>query len=130
MALTKILVVDDSKLMHALYDAFLTRYTRAGVKVVHAMNGREALDILGAQPNVGLILLDRYMPEMDGPTFLSQMKTSERFKHLPVVLITTEGHPEKIAECPEEWIEAYLTKPLHPKQMHDQIHRLFPEMEW
>ena len=130
MTLTKILVVDDSKLMHALYDAFLTRYARAGVKVVHAMNGREALDVLGAQPDVGLILLDRYMPEMDGPTFLSQIKASERFKHLPIIVITSEGHPEKIAECPEEWIEAYLTKPLHPKQMHDHIRRLFPEMEW
>lgn len=128
MALKKILIVDDSKLMHGMYDAFLSRYRSLGTGLCHAMDGIEALEALQAHPDVGLILLDRYMPGMDGLTLLSRLKTDGRFKDIPVIMLTSEGRSERVSECPKDWIEAYITKPVHPKELHACIRRLFPEV--
>jgi CheY-like chemotaxis protein len=53
----KVLVVDDSKLMHKMYEVMLRRYP-----LVYATDGREALDRLREHDDVELILLDLNMP--------------------------------------------------------------------
>jgi two-component system, chemotaxis family, chemotaxis protein CheY len=57
----KVLVVDDSKLMHKMYEVILRQYP-----LLYATDGRKALDRLHQHPDVELILLDTNMPGMDG----------------------------------------------------------------
>src|SRR5689334_3362664 len=64
----KVLVVDDSALMHRLYDTMLSEC----MDVVHANNGRQALDLLGQHRDTELVVLDINMPEMDGLSFLAE----------------------------------------------------------
>ena len=70
--LRKILAVDDSALIHQMYKLFLSRYKNC--KLVSAMNGLEALDKLGQEEEIDLILLDINMPVMNGLEFLQRVQ--------------------------------------------------------
>ena len=115
----KILVVDDSKLMHKMYEVMLRQYPR-----VHAMDGREALDALAAQPDVDLVLLDINMPVMNGIEFLEELKTGP--VQPPVVIISTEGKEEDTRRGLEAGAVAYVKKPFHTQEILDVIEKLQP----
>src|SRR5437870_3739920 len=89
--LTKILVVDDSELLHRMYDLVLARYRMKGCRVLHASNGREALAELAAHPDTDLVLLDINMPVMSGLEFLEYCKREKLFRDVDVIVISTEG---------------------------------------
>ena len=78
-------------------------------------------------PDIDLIMVDRCTPRMDGLEMVARCKANRRFERTPAIMITPEGHPEKIAECPAEWLEACLNKPLGPHELHRHVQRLFPD---
>src|SRR5919202_6048770 len=86
----KILVVDDSKLLHRMFEMMLRQYP-----LVHAYDGKEALERLKESRDVDLVLLDMNMPRMNGLELLEAMKADDRMKRIPVVLVTTEGSDEQ-----------------------------------
>ena len=90
--LRKILAVDDSALIHQMYKLFLSRYKNC--KLVSAMNGLEALDKLGQEEGIDLILLDINMPVMNGLEFLQRVQKEAAYKDIPVIIISTEGKEE------------------------------------
>ena len=77
--LRKILAVDDSALIHQMYKLFLSRYKNC--KLVSAMNGLEALDKLGQEEGIDLILLDINMPVMNGLEFLQRVQKENAYGH-------------------------------------------------
>ncbi len=79
--LRKILAVDDSALIHQMYKLFLSRYKNC--KLVSAMNGLEALDKLGQEEEIDLILLDINMPVMNGLEFLQRVQKESAYKDDP-----------------------------------------------
>jgi CheY-like chemotaxis protein len=82
--MASILIVDDNADEVLVLERFLTA---AGHEVASASNGREALSqVLAHKPDV--VLLDLYMPEMDGPTFLEVIRSYLRLQSLPVVVLT------------------------------------------
>src|SRR3954454_8572244 len=82
--MSSVLIVDDDLDGSEPVARFLRR---AGYRVICAPNGREALALLtGALPDV--VLLDVRMPEMDGMTFLSVLRSYLRWQDMPVVLLT------------------------------------------
>ena len=112
----EILVVDDDDadalmISEALEDA----ETRTTVNRV--ADGREALDYLlrtapyenAQRPD--LILLDLNMPRMDGRETLAAIKTDDRLKTIPVVILTTSGAAPDIASSYQHRANAYVTKP-------------------
>src|SRR5436190_90145 len=82
----KVLVVDDSKLLHRMFEMMLRQYP-----LVHAYDGREGLDRLAENRDVDLILLDVNMPRMNGLEFLAAVKQDPAFAKIPVIIVTTEG---------------------------------------
>src|SRR4030081_3013014 len=86
----KVLVVDDSKLLHRMFEMMLRQYP-----LVHAYDGKEALERLGENGDGDLVLLDMNRPRMNGLELLEAMKADARFKKIPVVLVTTEGSEEQ-----------------------------------
>src|SRR3954464_15927369 len=82
----KVLVVDDSKLLHRMFEMMLR-----GFPLVHAYDGREALDRLSHHKDVELIRIDINMPLMNGLKILTAVKALPEFARIPVVIITTEG---------------------------------------
>ena len=121
MMLNKVLVVDDSALIHQMYHLVLARYR---CKVVDAKNGLEALDILAQQDDVQLVLLDINMPVMNGVQFLEKASALGYTKRFPVVIVSTEGKEADTVQGLKLGASGYLTKPFTPSQLHEVIVRV------
>lgn len=115
----KVLVVDDSKLMHKMYEVMLRQYPLA-----YASDGRQALDRLQEHPDIDLVLLDINMPNMNGLEFMAEMKTDPERAELPVIIISTEGREEDTARGIEAGAAAYIKKPFHSEEILEVISRL------
>ena len=98
--LRKILAVDDSALIHQMYKLFLSRYKNC--KLISAMNGLEALDKLGQEDGIDLILLDINMPVMNGLEFLQRVQKEPAYQAIPVIIISTEGKEEDTDPRPQD----------------------------
>lgn len=112
----KILVIDDSKLMHKMYEVMLRQYD-----LVHADDGQQALDRLGENADTDLIFLDINMPVMDGLEFLERVKEDPSLAEIPVVIISTEGSEEDTQRGLEAGAVAYIKKPFQNEQVHEVI---------
>lgn len=117
----KILVVDDSKLMHKMYEVMLRQY-----ELVHAYDGRDALGRLHEHEDTDLILLDINMPNMNGLEFLAEVKGNShgRLAEVPVVIISTEGTEADTQRGLEAGAVAYIKKPFNSVEISDLISRL------
>ena len=123
--LQKVLVVEDSVLLHKMYDLILMRYRDRGATVVHAFNGKEALVQLNDHPDTDLIILDINMPVMSGLEFLNYRGQTKVFQGIPVILVTTEGREEDTRRGLSAGARAYLSKPFHPNDLHKLIDKIF-----
>lgn len=115
----KILVVDDSKLLHRVFDLLLR-----GCTVVHAGDGVEGLERLSQTSDIDLILLDMNMPRMNGLEFLARVKADELKKQIPVVIITTEGKEDDAERGMRAGASAYLRKPFRNEEVVSVIEGL------
>ena len=106
--LNKILLVDDSSLIHQMYRLVLSRYK---CELVDAMNGQEALDAIAVQNDIQLILLDINMPVMNGVQFLEKASVLGIARQIPIIVISTEGKEEDTIYCLKMGAKAYLRKP-------------------
>jgi len=122
----KILAVDDSELLHRMYDLILMRYRREGAEVLHAHDGREALDLLTRQPDIELILLDINMPVMGGLEFLTLAQARGLLTDVAVLIISTEGKQDDTLLGLRRGAHGYLTKPFQPNDLYALIDRIFP----
>lgn len=110
----RILVVeDDIRNVYALTGIFEPH----GATVQIARNGREALEVLGriadgAQPKIDLVLMDVMMPEMDGMTATREIRKIDRWKHLPIIMLTAKAMADDQNQCLAAGANDYLSKPL------------------
>ena len=115
----KVLIVDDSKLLHRMFEMMLRQYP-----LVHAYDGKEALERLAENGDVDLVLLDMNMPRMNGLELLQAMKGDARFKKIPVVLVTTEGSEEQTQRGLDAGAAAYVKKPFRNEELIAVVQRL------
>jgi len=124
----KILIVEDSELLHRMYDLIFMRYRKGGAEVLHAHNGREALGKLNAHPEVDLIILDINMPVMSGLEFLEHCRQEKVFTEIPVVIVSTEGKEEDTLRGLKSGARGYVTKPFQAQDLYKLIDQLFPSI--
>ncbi len=117
----KVLVIDDSKLIHKMFEVMLRSYS-----LVHAMDGREGLERLHEHPDIDLIVLDINMPSMNGFEFLEEVKRSEAFDKVPVIIVSTEGKDQDTVRGLQAGAAAYIKKPFHNEEILQLIERLPP----
>lgn len=117
----KIMVVDDSPTMRRI---IINVLNRIGYKdVVEAENGLDALSKLKANPDIGLILTDWNMPEMDGLTFVETVRSSPEFKSIPIIMVTTIGAKEEIIKALKAGVNNYIVKPFTPDILKEKIEK-------
>jgi CheY-like chemotaxis protein len=109
--MSPILVVDDNV---GCRDSVKAVLESQGLSVACANNGRYALKYLRSGLRPSLILLDLWMPEMDGCEFRDIQCRDEELKSIPVVLISGEPYLRSIADS---FRVAYLTKPIDPVKL-------------
>ena len=114
------MVVDDSAAIRKILQRVL-RQTGMAIHTIHeAGDGQEALTLLGTQ-RVDLVLSDINMPKMDGLQMLACLKASDQWRHIPVVMITTEGGETKVAEAVRLGAAGYVRKPFTADQIKEKL---------
>ncbi|WP_034764135.1 chemotaxis response regulator CheY [Chrysiogenes arsenatis] len=114
----RIITVDDSSTMRRIIKNTLLRL---GFKnVIEADNGVSGLAALG-ENKVDLVITDWNMPEMDGLQFVKAIRASEEYKHLPILMITTEAAKEDILEALRSGVNNYIVKPFTPETLKEKL---------
>ena len=115
-----ILIVDDSSSLRTVVSIALKG---AGYDVVEASDGKDALSKCNGQ-KFNLIVSDVNMPNMDGITFVSQLKQMAAYKFTPVIMLTTEADESKKAAGKAAGARAWVVKPFQPPILLDAIAKL------
>ena len=121
----KILIVEDSLLLHRMYQLILYPFTDGNGGMLHAYDGPQALEILEKHPDTALIILDTTLPRMSGFEFLRHCKRLTSVQNIPVVVVSTEGKQEHIQQGLEAGAYAYVTKPFKPVHLQDLVGAIF-----
>jgi two-component system, chemotaxis family, chemotaxis protein CheY len=108
-----IMTIDDSSSIRQMVGLVLRN---AGYEVIEAVDGEDALAKLTGR-RVHLLLTDINMPRMDGIEFTRRVRALADHKFVPVVLLTTESHPEKKQEGKAAGATAWIVKPFSPDQL-------------
>ncbi|KAK1558008.1 hypothetical protein QYE76_017251 [Lolium multiflorum] len=120
-ALPHVLAVDDSSVDRAVISGIL-RSSKFRVTAVDS--GKRALELLGSEANVSMIITDYWMPEMTGYELLKKVKGSSKLKGIPVVIMSSENVPTRITRCLEEGAEDFLLKPVQPSDVSRLCNRV------
>lgn len=115
-----ILIVDDSISLRQVVGLALRN---AGYETLEAADGRDALNKLDGR-RVHLVISDVNMPNMDGVSFVRELKQLPAYKFVPVILLTTETEPAKKAAGQAAGARAWVVKPFQPQQMLDAVAKL------
>ncbi|GAB2871968.1 response regulator [Pseudoduganella ginsengisoli] len=115
-----IMVVDDSASLRQVVHIALKG---AGYDVVEAADGQIALNKLDAQ-KVNLIVCDVNMPNMDGISFVRELKQKPSHKFTPVIMLTTESQEEKKREGQAAGAKAWVVKPFRPEVLLGAVQKL------
>ncbi len=115
-----IMTIDDSASIRQVVGITLKK---AGYEVLEANDGKDALGKLKGQ-KVHLILCDVNMPNMDGITFLKEIRQVPAYKFTPVIMLTTESQAAKKEEGRAAGAKAWVVKPFKPEQMLAAIEKL------
>ena len=113
----KILVVDDDESTLHLIEHILTHH---GYEVIMARDGLEAMTTARHQ-QPALILLDILMPKMDGFVACNTIKTDEKTKAIPVIMLTAIDYELDKELSQRLNADGYLTKPFTVKELLDAI---------
>ena len=108
-----VMTVDDSSSLRQMVSIVLRG---GGYNVVEAVDGLDALSKLNGQ-EMDLFLTDINMPKMDGLEFTRKLRAMPQYKFVPIVLLTTESHPEKKQEGKAAGATAWIVKPFNPDQL-------------
>ena len=115
----KLLVVDDSSVIRKVIKAAADMLQ---MEVVEAQDGIEALEVLAQVfKEIDLILLDWNMPEMSGYDVLLKIKNYDMYKHIPVMMVTTEGQQTNIVAAIKAGASNYLVKPFTVEELELKI---------
>lgn len=115
-----ILVVDDSSSVRQVVSITLKA---AGYDVIAASDGRDALSKLTGQ-KIHLMISDVNMPNMDGITFVKEIKKLAGYKFTPIIMLTTESQESKKLEGQAAGARAWIVKPFQPTQMMAAVSKL------
>ena len=115
-----VLIVDDSAAIRKILQRVLRQTDIPIGEVFEAGDGVEALKTLGNR-HVNLILSDINMPNMDGLQLLAELKQSEKWKSVPIIMVTTEGGQGKVIEAVQLGAAGYVRKPFTAEQIKEKL---------
>lgn len=112
----KILAVDDVPMNLEMLDFMLAELD---IQLVRAGNGQEALDLLADDPDFDAILLDLEMPVMNGFETLQILKRSDRYREIPVIVITADQ--DEVIKTLALGANDFMAKPYNPDELRLRV---------
>jgi two-component system, sensor histidine kinase and response regulator len=129
----EILIVEDSPTQALKLEYILEK---AGYQVSVARHGKEALEILGSRsssqrgsPLPALVITDIVMPEMDGYQLCDRIKNDERFRHMPVILLTSLSDSRDVIRGLECGADSFIVKPYEEQFLLSRIDYVLTNQE-
>lgn len=117
-----VMIVDDALSIRGLVRMTLEN---AGYGVVEANHGKDALEKLAIHASaVDLIILDLYMPEMNGMELIRTLKSDPKRKFIPVVVLTKEDDPEMKRKGQRSGVIAWIVKPFKPNTILNVVQKI------
>lgn len=115
----KFLVVDDSATMRRIVGNSLKNlgYT----DFIEAENGKDALEKLQANEDVNFVITDWNMPVLSGLDLTKALRSNDKYKNLPILMVTTRGVKDDIIEALQAKVNNYVIKPFTPQILKEKI---------
>ena len=110
---TVLVTDDDVRNIFSLTKALET----LNMKVISAINGKEALQQLESNPAIDIILLDMMMPEMDGYETAKRIRKKQQWKKIPVIAVTAKAMMGDREKCIDAGASDYISKPIDIDQL-------------
>jgi len=107
-----VLIVDDASLIRSVANSAAKA---AGYNTLLAANGQEGFDMLEANA-VDMVFSDVNMPVMGGLEMVEKIRTFEKYKFLPIVMLTTESNPVLKEKGKALGVKAWLLKPFNKEK--------------
>ena len=114
----KILIADDEERIVKLVSDFLNA---AGYETVSAADGREALEVFSANPDIKLAVIDIMMPEIDGWEVTREIRKQS---NIPVIMLSARAEELDLLTGFESCIDEYVTKPFSPAVLVKRVDAL------
>jgi hypothetical protein len=110
----KVLIIDDDiRNIFAMTGAL----EQHGLTVINAENGKDGIEMLKANPDVNVVLMDIMMPELDGYDTMRVIRGLGEFRSLPIIAITAKAMKDDREKCIEAGASDYVAKPLDMEQL-------------
>ncbi|MEP6507403.1 MAG: response regulator transcription factor [Gemmatimonadales bacterium] len=93
-------------------------------RVTLAFDGQEAVDVLEQEADLDLVVLDLMMPRLSGLDVLDRIRSSDKWKDLPCIILTAAGQEEYEREARTSGATDFITKPFSPKKLYALIAQL------
>ncbi len=108
-----LIVDDDARNIFAL----TTVLENQEMEVLSATNGRQAIDLIQATPDLSVVLMDIMMPDMDGYETMREIRKESRFRTLPIVALTARAMKGDREKCLQAGASDYIAKPVNTEQL-------------
>ena len=108
-----LIIDDDSRNIFALSAVLKAKKYQC----VSAMNAVDGLNMLSSNKNIGVVLMDMMMPEMDGYEAIAKMKSHDDLKKIPVIAITAQAMTGDREKCIAAGADGYISKPVDVNEL-------------
>jgi len=116
-----IMTVDDSSSVRQMVKFTLQN---EGYNVHEAVDGRDALEKIQGLEKLDLLVTDLNMPNMDGIELIREVRKLERFRFMPILMLTSESQDGKKQEGKQAGASGWIVKPFKPEQLVAVIRRV------
>lgn len=115
----KLLVVDDSSTMRRIIKNTLSRLGYD--QVLEGEDGVQGWNALNENTDVGMLITDWNMPEMNGLELVKKVRADARFADLPIIMVTTEGGKAEVITALKAGVNNYIVKPFTPQVLKEKL---------
>lgn len=119
MVMKRILVCDDEPIVHKVAGVAFEPYA---VEVVHALDGRQAIEHLNSDAPFDLIITDIHMPHYNGDDILRVVREEQK-RNTPIVMLSSDGEEEVIKMALRQGVNDFIVKPVDATRLIKKVRR-------
>ncbi len=115
----KLLVVDDSSTMRRIIKNTLQRLGYEDI--LEAEHGVEAWNHMTTVEGIDVLITDWNMPEMNGLELVKKVRAEDKYKDIPIIMVTTEGGKSEVITALKAGVNNYIVKPFTPQVLKEKL---------